>query len=80
MKTNDPAIAELVVSVFYGGLHAVGLMMAVATVALSLAMRQGVYGKNIAYLGIAIGLFDVIGAYPDHVGPVLVLVSVPHGR
>lgn len=42
---------------------------------LSLAMKRGVYGRNIAYLGIAAGVFDIIGAYPETIGPILILVS-----
>jgi len=38
-------------------------------------MKHGVYGRNIAYLGFAAGVFDIIGAYPDIIGPILVLVS-----
>jgi hypothetical protein len=74
---NTPAIAELVVAIYYGGLHAIGIMLGIATIVISLAMKRGVYyyGRNIAYLGIATGIFDIIGAYPDIIGPILVLVS-----
>ena len=72
---NTPAIAEFVVAVYYGGLHAIGLMLGTATIVVSLAMKRGVYGRNFAYLGIATGIFDIIGAYPDIVGASLVLVS-----
>lgn len=75
IRINTPAVAELVVAVFYGGLHAVGLLLGIATIVLSLAMIRGVYGRNIAYLGIATGLFDIIGAYPWIIGSVLVLIS-----
>jgi hypothetical protein len=72
---STPAVAELVVAVFYGGLHAIGLLLGIATIVLSLAMKRGVYGRNIAYLGIATGVFDIVGAYPWMIGPFLVLVS-----
>ena len=72
---KTPAAAELVVGVYIGGLHAVGIMLGVATIVLSLAMKRGGFGGNIAYLGMAAGVFDFIGAYPDSIGPVLVLVS-----
>jgi hypothetical protein len=49
--------------------------LGIATIVLSLAMIRGVYGRNIAYLGIATGLFDIIGAYPWIIGSVLVLIS-----
>jgi len=75
IRVNTPPIAEFVVAVYYGGLHAIGLLLGIATVVLSLAMRRGVYGRNIAYLGFATGVFDIIGAYPDKIGPILILVS-----
>lgn len=75
LVTDTPAVAELVVGVFYGGLHAVALLMGVATMVLSLAMRRGAYGRNVAFLGLATGVFDVIGSYPWLIGTVLVLVS-----
>ena len=77
IQINNSAVAELAVSVFYGGLHAVGLLLGVATIVLSLALRRGGYGKPITYLGMATGVFDFIGAYPDRIGSILILVS--HG-
>jgi hypothetical protein len=74
IRISSPAIAENVVAVFYGGMHAAGLMLAIATVVLSLAMMRGVYGKRIAYLGFGAAAFDVAGAYPDVIGPALTLV------
>ena len=74
IKVTSPAVAENVVAVFYGGMHSVGLMLGIATIVLSLAMKGGVYGWPIAYLGIATGVFDIIGAYPDAIGPMLNLV------
>lgn len=74
IRVTSPAVAEFVVAVFYGGLHAVGLMLGIATLVLSLAMMRGVYGKRIAYLGFATGALDIIGAYPYAIGPALTLV------
>ncbi|HET6922225.1 MAG TPA: hypothetical protein VFI16_03660 [Anaeromyxobacteraceae bacterium] len=73
--TGTPAVAELVAGIYYGGLHAILLLMGVATIVLGLAMRRGAYGRNVAYLGIATGVVDIIGSYPWLIGPVLVLVS-----
>lgn len=75
IHVTSPAIAELVVAVYYGGLHAIGILFGIATIVLSLAMMRGVYGRNIAYLGFAAGVFDIIGAYPETIGPIPVLVS-----
>ena len=70
---TSPAVAENVIAVFYGGMHAVELMMAIATFILSLAMMRSVYGKRIAYLGFATAALDVAASYPDRIGPVLTL-------
>jgi len=74
IRVSSPAVAEYVVAVFYGGLHAVGIMLGLATLVLSLAMMRGVYGKRIAYLGFATGVLDIVGAYPYVIGPTLTLV------
>ena len=69
-----PAGAEFAVAVFYGGLHAVYLLLGIATIVLSLAMKRGVYGKGVAYLGFTAGILDIVGAYPYAIGPMLTLV------
>lgn len=74
MRIDTPEAAALVVMVFYGGLHAVYLLMAVATIVLSLAMRRGAYPKWIAYFGFATAALDIIGSYPWAIGSVLTLV------
>ena len=74
IRVNTPAVAELAVAVFYGGLHAIGILLGIATLVLSLAMKRGVYGKSIAYLGFATAVFDIVGAYPYAIGPMLTLV------
>ena len=74
MRVATPEAAALVVMVFYGGLHAIYLLLAVATIVLSLAMRRGAYAKWIAYFGFATAALDIIGSYPWAIGPVLTLV------
>jgi hypothetical protein len=71
----SPTVAELVVAVYYGGLHAVVLLFGLATIVLSVAMKRGGYGNGIAYLGIATGLGDFVGSYPWAIGPIALLVS-----
>jgi hypothetical protein len=73
MRVDTPEAAALVVMLFYGGLHAIYLLLAVATIVLSLALKRGVRAKWIAYLGFAIAALDVIGSYPWAIGPVLTL-------
>jgi hypothetical protein len=73
MRIDTPDAAALVVMLFYGGLHAIYLLLAVATIVLSLAMKRG-YAKWIAYFGFATAVLDIIGSYPWAIGPVLTLV------
>jgi hypothetical protein len=75
IQAHAPEIAEFIVATYHGGLHAVALMHAVATVALSLALGQAADGRRVARLGWASAALDVAGAYPDAVGPTVVLVA-----
>ena len=74
MRVDTPEAAALVVMVFYGGLHAIYLLLAVATIVLTLAMKRGAYAKWIASFGFATAVLDIIGSYPWAIGPVLTLV------
>jgi hypothetical protein len=74
IQAHTPDIAEFVVAMYYGGLHSVADLFAVATFVLSLAMRRA-YGRNIAYLGFATAAFDVVGSYPWATGSLVWLVS-----
>ena len=74
IRVDSPAVAEFVVAVFYGGMHAASLMFGIATVVLSLAMMQGVFGRGIAYLGFATGVLDIMSGYPYAIGRTLNLV------
>ena len=74
MRVDTPQAAALVVMVFYGGVHAIYLLLAVATIVLSLAMKRGVYATWIAYFGFATAALDIIGSYPWAIGPVPTLV------
>ena len=74
MRVDTPEAAGLVVMVFYGGLHAIYLLLAVATIVLSVAMKRGAYPKWIAYFGFATAALDIIGSYPWAIGPVLTFV------
>jgi hypothetical protein len=74
MRVDTPETAALVVMVFYGGLHAIYLLLAVATIVLSLAMKRGAYATWIANLGFATAALDIIASYPWAIGPILTLV------
>jgi hypothetical protein len=75
MDVTDPAAVQLVVSIYYGGQHAVGMLFGLATILLALAMRNTPYGRPLVYLGFAVGVADLVGAYPWLVGPVLTSAS-----
>jgi len=68
IRVSSPAVAEYVVALFYGGMHAVYLILAVATFVLSMGMLHGAYGRAVAYLGFATSVLDVAGSYPDVIG------------
>jgi len=72
---KDPSGMQLVVSLYYGGEHAVMLLFGVATIVLSLAMRNTPYGRLLVYLGLTTGVVDIIGSYPWLIGPALTVVS-----
>lgn len=74
IRAHTPEVAEFTVAVFYGGLHAVGIIMGIATIMLSLCMRRGAYGYPIVFLGFATGILDIVGAYPFLIGPIPTLV------
>ena len=74
MRVETPEAAALVVMIFYGGQHAIYLLLAVATIVLSLAMSRGAHAKGIAYLGFITAALDIIGSYPWAIGPGLTLV------
>src|SRR6266516_2737084 len=75
IRVSTPDLAAFVVAIFYGGLHAISLLMGIATFVLSLAMKSGAYGKPVVYLGFATAVVDIIGSYPYAIGSVLALVA-----
>lgn len=70
IRVATPEIAELVVALFFGGLHATALLLGGATFVLSLAMKRAVYGRGIAYLGMVTGVLDIVAGYPWLIGPI----------
>jgi hypothetical protein len=74
MRVATPEAAVMTLMIFYGGLHAIYLMLGIATIVLSLAIMRGPYAKWISYFGFATGALDIIGGYPWAIGPMLTLV------
>ena len=72
LRVDTPAVAELVVALYFGGLHAVWLLLSGATVVLSLVMwRHAAYGGVVAALGFASSALDIAASYPDAIGPAM---------
>lgn len=60
----SPDIYRLVLSLYYGGMHMIAILMCIATIVLSLAIRRSGMGERFVYLGFAAGIADVLGAFP----------------
>jgi hypothetical protein len=60
---SDDAIA-LVVSLFFGGLHAVLLFMGVGIIAAGFALRQGNSGRRLPIASFGAGALQVLGSDP----------------
>jgi hypothetical protein len=70
IRVRTPDVAALVVALYYGGLHAISLLLGLAVVLFGLAMKGGVYGKSIAYFGFVTGPVAIVGGYPYAIGPI----------
>ncbi|MEV0592011.1 hypothetical protein [Nonomuraea cavernae] len=68
---DEPATVALVVSLYYGGMHEVALLLGAALVMLGLSMRQGAFGRAVAVLGVIVGAAQLAGSFPWLVGPLL---------
>jgi hypothetical protein len=76
----EPGTVKLLVSLYYGGQHAVGLLLGLATILIALAMRATVYGNALVWAGVLTGIVDVVGSYPWLVGmPTTVVCEIVFG-
>jgi hypothetical protein len=73
LLVRDPAVAEFAVALFFGGMHAIDLLLAGATLALSLAMRRSAFGVRVAGLGFATTAGNIAASYPFLIGPTVLL-------
>jgi hypothetical protein len=64
IKVQEPETLQLLVSLYYGGQHTVGLLLGVATILIALSMRATAYGNVLAWAGVLTGIIDVVGSYP----------------
>ena len=75
IELTDPDTAKLNVGLYFGGQHATLLLLGVATMLVSLAMRDTRYGRAVVSLGFATAVADVAGSYPDVIGLRLTLLT-----
>ncbi|WP_150267443.1 hypothetical protein [Paenibacillus tepidiphilus] len=68
-------IHRLVLSLYYGGMHAAAIIMCISTVVLSLVIRRSTLGRSVAYLGFLAAAGDLIGSFPWVAGKPLIMVS-----
>lgn len=71
INLNNPSTLALVVSLYYGGAHVVSLLLGGALIILGLVLRRGIYGRAVGVLGVTAGVFQIVGAYPWLIGPIL---------
>lgn len=74
IEFTSPEIAEFVIALYYGGLHAVDLILAAATILLARACQADERWKSIAIPGYATGVLSILGSYPYLIGPTASLV------
>ncbi|WP_054941169.1 hypothetical protein [Paenibacillus ihuae] len=64
----SPDIYKLVLSIYHGGIHAVAIILSIATIILCLVIRKSALGKSAAYFGFVVAVLDLIGAFPWLIG------------
>ena len=68
MGLTSPDSAQLSAALYYGGDHAIMLIVGVATILISVAMRGGQYPTALIYLGLVTALAEFASAYPWLIG------------
>ena len=68
IRASTPETAELLVALYFGAMHAAALLFAGGAFVVSAALRGS--SRLVAVLGVAAGLANVAGGYPDHIGPI----------
>lgn len=77
LRVTAPPTAELVVAIFYGGLHAVNLLLATATLLIGHVMRSRDDWKDLSPLSIAAAVAHVVKAYAYAIGiPATIVTQV----
>ncbi|KHL97321.1 hypothetical protein QW71_01925 [Paenibacillus sp. IHB B 3415] len=71
----SPDLYRLVISIYYGGMHCIALILGLGTILLSLVIRTSRIGRFTAYFGLLAGVFDLIGSFPWLIGNVMNFVA-----
>jgi hypothetical protein len=71
----SPDIYKLILSIYYGGMHMIAILLCLATTILCFAIRKSAIGKPAANIGFIVAIFDLIGAFPWLIGNVVVFIS-----
>jgi hypothetical protein len=74
IRVHTPDLAAFIIALYYGGLHAISLLLGLAIILLGLAMPREAHGKRTVYFGFAAGALAVVGGYPSAVGGIATLV------
>ena len=61
---QQPGLAALIVSIYFGGMHAVNILFAAATIALCLALTSAGAPRWFVGIGWLTALYDVVGSFP----------------
>ncbi|WP_433068104.1 hypothetical protein [Nonomuraea sp. CA-218870] len=75
IELDDPSTLALVVSLYYGGVHLVGLLWGCALLVLAAAMRRAAWGRAVVIVGVVAGPAQLAGSVPWLLGPARVLRS-----
>ncbi|MBY9081807.1 hypothetical protein KIH86_20175 [Paenibacillus sp. HN-1] len=71
----SPDILKLVLSIYYGGMHSIAIILCMATILLCLILRKSVLGKPVSNFGFVVAALDLIGAYPWLLATPIVFIS-----
>lgn len=67
-------IYRLVLSIYYGGMHAAAIILSIATILLCFVIRKSAIGKLAANFGLVVGVLALVGAFPWLIGDLLTFI------
>ncbi len=69
-------LLKLALSIYYGGMHAVLLLLAGAIIFTSYALRGKIFPQYYWYLGLMTGVSQIVGSYPWLIGLAVNLIAI----